>query len=76
LLATTESTITENTRKLLAILVAMQIRWNYRLMEHIPGITRSHWMPPSGNCLHRIAPAAAMVDKFVEKTQTRTKNYF
>jgi len=69
-----ESTITKNTRKLQAILVAMQIRWNYPLMEHIPGFTRSHWMLPSGNCLHRIAPAAAMVDEFVEKTQTLSKN--
>jgi hypothetical protein len=31
-------------------------------MEHIQGFTRSHWMPPSGECLRRIAPAAAMVD--------------
>ena len=22
------------------------------LMEHIPGYNRSHWMPPSGKCLH------------------------
>jgi len=33
-------------------------------MEHIHGFTRSHWMPPSGKCLRRIAPAAAMVDDF------------
>ena len=33
-------------------------------MEHIPGFTQSHWMPPSGECLRRIAPAAAMVDNF------------
>jgi len=38
-------------------------------MEHIPGITRSHWMPPSGECLSHIAPAAAMVNEFVETTQ-------
>jgi hypothetical protein len=31
-------------------------------MEHIPGFTRSQWMPPSGECLHRIAAVAAMVD--------------
>jgi hypothetical protein len=29
-------------------------------MEHIQGFTRSHWMPPSGECLRRIAPAAVM----------------
>ena len=36
----------------------------HRLIEHIQGFTRSHWMLPSGECLRRIAPAAAMVDKF------------
>ena len=50
-------------------------------IEHIQGFTRSHWMPPSGECLHRIAPAAAMVDGFVEttlntnKTQLLPSNY-
>ncbi len=32
-------------------------------MEHIPGFTRSHWMPPLGKCLRHIAPAATMVDE-------------
>ena len=36
----------------------------HRPMEHIQGFTRSHWMPPSGECLRRIAPAAAMVNEF------------
>jgi hypothetical protein len=27
-------------------------------MEHIQGFTRSHWMPPSGECLRRIALTA------------------
>jgi hypothetical protein len=45
-------------------------------MEHISGFTRSHWMPPLGKCLRRIAPAAAMVDKYVENTQKVNKNYF
>ena len=36
----------------------------HRPMEHIQGFTRSHWMPPSDGCLRRIAPTAAMVDKF------------
>ena len=36
----------------------------HRLMEHIQGFTQSHWMPPSGECLRCIAPAAAMVDDF------------
>jgi hypothetical protein len=33
-------------------------------MEHIMGFTQSHWTPPLVQCLHRIALAAAMVDKF------------
>ena len=37
-------------------------------MEHIQGFTRSHWMLPSGKCLHRVASAATMVDEFVETT--------
>ena len=41
----------------------------HRPMKHIWGFTRSHWMPPSGKCLRRIAPAAVMVDEFVEATQ-------
>jgi len=36
----------------------------HRPMEHSQGFTRSHWMPPSGECLPRIAPTAAMVDEF------------
>ena len=50
-------------------------------MEHIQGFTRSHWMPPLGECLRRIALAAAMVDGFVEttlntnKTQLLASNY-
>ena len=26
----------------------------HRSMEHIPGFTQSHWMPPLGECLRRI----------------------
>ena len=42
-------------------------------MEHIPGFTRSPWMPPSGECLRRIAPAVHMVNKFVENTLNTNK---
>jgi hypothetical protein len=44
-------------------------------IEHIQGFTWSHWMPPlaSGECLCHIAPAAAMVDGFVEKTLNTKK---
>jgi hypothetical protein len=45
-------------------------------MEHIQGFTRSHWMLPSGKCLHRIAPAAIMVHEFVENTQNTNKKLF
>jgi hypothetical protein len=46
------------------------------LMEHIPDFTRSHWMPPSGKCLHRIAPAAAKVINFGCKYKLLTKQNF
>jgi hypothetical protein len=45
-------------------------------MEHILGFTRSPWMPPSGECLHSIAPAATMVNKFFESTQNTNKKLF
>jgi hypothetical protein len=49
-------------------------------MERIPGFTRSHWMPPLGECLHRIAPAAAEVIDFgctqiTNKTQLLASNH-
>jgi len=44
-------------------------------IEHVQGFTRSHWMPPSGKCLRCIAPAAAMVNKFVETTQNTNKTH-
>ena len=47
-------------------------------MEHIPGFTRSHcqWMPPSGKCLRRIAPATAKAIDFGCKTQNTNKKQF
>jgi hypothetical protein len=48
----------------------------HRPMEHIPGFTRSHWMPPFGKCLNHIAPATPMVDKHVENTQNTNKKLF
>jgi len=45
-------------------------------MKHNEGFTQSQWMPPSGECLHCIAAAAAMVDDFGRKHKTLTKNYF
>jgi hypothetical protein len=32
-------------------------------------------MPPSGECLRRIAPADAMVDEFVKTTQNTIKTH-
>ncbi len=48
-------------------------RGAHRPMAHVQGFNRSHWMSPSGKCLHRIAPAAAMVNKFFETTQNTNK---
>jgi hypothetical protein len=45
-------------------------------MDHIWGFTRSHWMQPLGECLRRIAPSVAMVNKFVETTQNTNKKLF
>jgi hypothetical protein len=45
-------------------------------MEHIPGFTRSHWMPQLGEYLHRIAAIAAMVNEFVVKHQNTNKTQF
>jgi hypothetical protein len=64
LLMTTKLTMQKNTPTFLAILVAMRMQ-RYNPMDHIQGFTRSHRMPSSGKCLHRIAPAAAMVINFI-----------
>jgi hypothetical protein len=48
----------------------------HRPMEHIPGFTRSHWMLPSGKCLHCIALAAAKVIDFGCKHKSLTKHNF
>jgi hypothetical protein len=45
-------------------------------MDHIRGFTGSNWMQPSGECLRHIAPAATMVDEFVETTQNTNKKLF
>jgi hypothetical protein len=45
-------------------------------IEHIPGFTRSHWMPPSGKCLCRITPAATMVNEYIENTQNTNETLF
>ena len=66
---------TKNAGKSTTILMAMPrgrywaIRSDaHRLMECIRGFMRSYYMPPSGECPHHIAPAAAMVYKFAETT--------
>ena len=45
----------------------------HQRMEHNQDFTQSHWMLPLGKCLRRIAPAAAMVDEFVETTLNTNK---
>jgi hypothetical protein len=47
-------------------------------MQHVQGYSRSHWMPPSGNYLLRIAPAAARVktNKTTTKKCTKTTGHF
>jgi len=45
----------------------------HRPVEHIQDFTWSHWMPPLFKCLRRIAPAAAMVNKFEWNTQNTTQ---
>ncbi len=42
-------------------------------MEHIQGFTGIHWMPLLGECMRRIAPAAAMVNELIETTQNTNK---
>jgi len=42
---------------------AMQCRVHHP-MEHILGFTWSHWMSPSGECLHHIVVAATMVKNY------------
>jgi hypothetical protein len=42
-------------------------------MKHVQGFTGNQWMPPSGKCLRRIAPVAAMVNEFVETAQNTNK---
>jgi hypothetical protein len=42
-------------------------------MEHVQGFIQSHWIPPSGKCLHGITPTAAMVDEFIETPQNTNK---
>jgi hypothetical protein len=44
------------------------------LIQHVQAYTRSHWMPPFGNCLLRIAPVAARAT--ANKTTTKTHTHF
>ena len=48
-------------------------RRTHRPIEHVQGLTWSHCMPPSGECLRRIAPAAVIVDEFIETTLNTNK---
>jgi hypothetical protein len=46
----------------------------HRLMKHIPGLTRSHLIPPSSKCLHCIVLAATKVIDFGCKHKSLTKH--
>jgi hypothetical protein len=48
-------------------------RGTHRPIEHVQGFTGSHWMPLTGKCLRRIAPAAAMVNEIFITTQNTNK---
>ena len=47
--------------------------WGALPNESLLCFARSHWMPPSGGCLHHIAPAAAMGRWFRWKAQNTDK---
>jgi hypothetical protein len=71
---------TKNAGKLLVILITMWMHWYNadRISNGAhPGLyTRSHWMPPSGECQHCIAPVAAKVINFGCKHKSLTKHNF
>jgi hypothetical protein len=57
----------KNAGKSTTISVAMAMQWYDagRIARWSTSrASRSHWMSPSGECLRRIAPTAAMVDEF------------
>jgi hypothetical protein len=45
-------------------------------IEHINGFTRSHWIPPSGECLPHITLAATMFGNFGGKHKSLTETTF
>jgi hypothetical protein len=49
-----------------------QYRWHC-LMWHVQGYSRSHWMPPSGDYLLRIAPEAAGATANKQQSTNTTK---
>ncbi len=53
--------------------VPEQYRWHCP-MRHVQGYSGSHWMPPSGNYLLQIAPAAARATVNERTTKKCTKN--
>jgi len=87
LVGNNESATTKNVGKSLVISISMRMRrcdagriaqWS---TSQASLEATGHWMPPLGECLRSIAPAATMVNKFVEntlntnKTQRLTSNY-
>ena len=48
----------------------------HRPMKHNQGFTHSQWMPPLGECSHRIAAEAAIVDDFGQKHKNTNNKLF
>jgi hypothetical protein len=77
-----ELTTKKNAGKVLVILITMRMRrYNAGCIAQWSTSRASleatgHWMLPLGKCLRRIAPAAAMVDEYVENTQNTNKKLF
>jgi hypothetical protein len=75
--ANNEINATKHSGKLTAISITMRMRrYNAGWIAQWSTSTRSHWMPPLGECSHHIAAAAVMADDFGRKHKTLTKNYF
>ena len=72
--AKNEQKTTKNAGELLAILIAMRVR-RYDAGRIARWITFRALLEATG-CSHRIAPAAAMIDEFVETTQNTNKKLF
>ncbi len=68
--------MTKNAGEFLSNLIVLRMWLSYAgciAQLNTSGFTRSHWMPPLGECLHCIPLAAAMVDGFGCNYKNTTK---